>query len=260
MEQESKNKERNPYRRKLIRPCGLHCVRVNDLGVKFGDQVVLSHVNLHVHCGQMLAVIGQNGAGKSTLIRAMLDEVKHTGTVEFRNREAGMVKKLRIGYVPQKLNIDRNTPMDVYDLIASFKSRFPIFLKSKKLYGEIEDALDVFQAKDLIDHPVGQLSGGQLQRVLLSMAVMDDPDLLLLDEPVAGIDQNGLDLFYKNMTYLRNHYDAAIIIISHDLDYVRKYADQVVLLDQTVKASGSPAEVYASDAFREVFGREDSLR
>lgn len=260
MEIVKKNKKGSAYRRKLIKPCGLHCVRVKDLGVTFGDQVVLSHVNLHVHCGQMLAVIGKNGAGKSTLIRAMLDEVKHTGSVEFRNREAGMVKKLRIGYVPQKLNIDRNTPMNVYDLIASFKSRFPIFLKSKRLYRDIQDALDVFQAKELIDQPVGQLSGGQLQRVLLSMAVMDDPDLLLLDEPVSGIDQNGLDLFYKNMTYLRNHYDAAIIIISHDLDYVRKYADEVVLLDQTVRASGSPSEVYSSEAFREVFGGEESLR
>ena len=86
------------------------------------------------------------------------------------------------------------------------------------------------------------------------MAVMDDTDLLLLDEPVAGIDQNGLDLFYKYMVYLRDHYDAAIIIISHDLDYVKKYADQVVLLDQTVKAHGTPKEVYDSEAFHQIFG------
>jgi zinc transport system ATP-binding protein len=184
----------------------------------------------------------------------MLEEVPHTGRVEFRSVEAGNLKKLRIGYVPQKLNIDRSTPMDVYDLIASFKSKYPIFLRSKKLYQEIKDALAIFQAEDLIDQPVGQLSGGQLQRVLLSMAVMDDPDLLLLDEPVAGIDQNGLDLFYKNMVYLRDHYDAAIIIISHDLDYVKKYADQVVLLDQTVKAHGTPKEVYDSEAFHQIFG------
>lgn len=249
-----KNKIETRKARKLIQPCGLHCVKVKDLGVSFGSQVVLSHVDLHVHCGQMLAVIGKNGAGKTTLIRAMLEEVPHTGRVEFRSVEAGNLKKLRIGYVPQKLNIDRSTPMDVYDLIASFKSKYPIFLRSKRLYREIKDALAIFQAEDLIDQPVGQLSGGQLQRVLLSMAVMDDPDLLLLDEPVAGIDQNGLDLFYKNMVYLRDHYDAAIIIISHDLDYVKKYADQVVLLDQTVKAHGTPKEVYDSEAFHQIFG------
>lgn len=242
------------HMKKLIKPCGFHCVKVKKLGVSFGSQVVLKDVNLHVHCGSILAVIGQNGAGKSTLIRAMLDEVPHTGSIEFKNVEDGAMQKIRVGYVPQHLNIDKSTPMDVYDLMASFRSRFPVFIKSGKLHAEIIEALKVFQAEDLIDQPVGSLSGGQLQRVLLSLSVMDDPDLLLLDEPVSGVDQNGLDLFYQNMVYIRDHFDVAIIIISHDLQYVRKYADEVILLDQTVLAEGSPEDVYASEAFRKTFG------
>lgn len=93
-----------------------------------------------------------------------------------------------------------------------------------------------------------------MQRVLLSMAVMDEPNLLLLDEPVSGIDQNGMDLFYHTISELKKHYDLAIILISHDLDYVAQYADQVILIDGTVKKQGTVRQVYESEEFRQVFG------
>ena len=111
----------------------------------------------------------------------------------------------------------------------------------------------MFEAEDLIDKQVCNLSGGQLQRVLLSLAVMDEPNLLLLDEPVSGIDQNGMELFFRTMTYLKEHYDLAIILISHDLDYVAKYADHVVLLDKTVLKQGTVREVYDSPEFERIF-------
>ena len=240
--------------RKLIKPCGFHCIKMKDLGVKFGDQVVLEHINLHIHCGSLTAIIGRNGAGKSTLVKAILDDIPHEGTIEFKNTEDGRMKKLRIGYVPQSLNLEPNAPMDVYDLIASFCYRYPVFFKKKKIYQEIKEALQVFDAEDLIDKQVGKLSGGELQRVLLSMAVMDNPDLLLLDEPVSGIDKNGMDLFFEKMDYLRKNFDMSIILISHDLDYVARYADKVVLIDKTVLADGTPKKVYESDAFHQVFG------
>ena len=240
--------------RKLIKPCGFHCIKMKDLGVKFGDQVVLEHINLHIHCGSLTAIIGRNGAGKSTLVKAILDDIPHEGTIEFKNTEDGRMKKLRIGYVPQSLNLEPNAPMDVYDLIASFCYRYPVFFKKKKIYQEIKEALQVFDAEDLIDKQVGKLSGGELQRVLLSMAVMDNPDLLLLDEPVSGIDKNGMDLFFEKMDYLRKNFDMSIILISHDLDYVARYADKVVLIDKTVLCDGTPKKVYESDAFHQVFG------
>ena len=140
-------------------------------------------------------------------------------------------------------------------MIASYQSNRPVFLyKSKKLYQEIKESLKMFEAEHLIDKQVCNLSGGELQRVLLSMAVMDEPNLLLLDEPVSGIDQNGMERFFQTMDYLKKHYDLAIILISHDLDYVRRYADHVVLLDKTVIKQGTVKEVYESPEFDSVFG------
>lgn len=240
--------------RKIIEPCGLHCIKVNHLGVTMGEQVILKDINLHVHCGTLTAIIGKNGAGKSTLIKAMLDDIPHEGDIEFKDREDGKIQKLKIGYVPQSMNIEKNTPISVYDMIASYQSNFPVFLaKSKKLYKEIQESLKVFEADYLIDQQVSNLSGGELQRVLLSMAIMDEPNLLLLDEPVSGIDQNGMELFYKTIVYLKNHFDLAVVLISHDLDYVEKYADRVILLDKTILKEGNARDVYASEEFKQVF-------
>ena len=234
--------------------CGLCCIKVKNLGVHFGSETVLQDINLHIHCGTITEIIGKNGAGKSTFVKALLGEVKHTGDIEYRNIEGGDKKNLRIGYVPQNLNIDKSTPMSVYDLFASFCFKVPVLIKSKKIYAKVKDALEEFEAEDLIDRPIGTLSGGQLQRVLISMAVMDKPKLLILDEPVSGIDSSGMKVFYDKMKYLKENYDMAILIVSHDLEYVYKYADNVMLLDNTVVAYGSPRDVYATKAFDDIFG------
>lgn len=247
--------------RRIIKPCGLHCIRVNQLSVQAGGQQILSDINLHIHCGSLNAVIGKNGAGKSTLIRAMLNDIPHSGRIEFKDRENGSLQRLKIGYVPQTLNLEEHSPISVYDMMACFQSRFPVFLKrSKTLRKRILDSLEIFEAEELIDRQVCNLSGGQLQRVLLSMAVMDEPNLLLLDEPVSGIDQNGMELFYRTIYDLKEHYDLAVILISHDLDYVARYADKVILLDQTVLKQGSVKEVYRSEEFRSIFGDSVQFR
>lgn len=257
MSEENIKKRYHP--KKLMAPCGFHCIKIKDLSVSFAGKNVIHDINMHIHCGTISAIIGRNGAGKSTLFRAVLGEVKHTGTVEFRNRENGPVRKMKISYIPQKLNIDRTTPMDVYDLMASYISRVPIFVKSMKTREKIIEALSLFDAADLVDKSVGALSGGQLQRVLLSLAVMEDPDLMLLDEPVSGVDQNGLELFYHNMAQLRDHFDVAVMIISHDFNYVAKYADKVYLLDRgTIADSGTMDEVRCREAFKKAFSGEET--
>jgi len=236
-------------------PCGLHCIKVNNLGVEIEGQVILEDINLHIHCGKLNVIIGKNGAGKSTLMRAILNEVPYSGSIEFKAEMNGDLQKLKIGYVPQKVNIDRDSPVSVYDMIASYHSRLPVFLrKSKSEYRRIQEHLRAFEAQDLIDKQVGKLSGGELQRVLLTMAVMDYPNLLIMDEPVSGIDRNGMELFYKTIERLKKEYDMAIILISHDLEYVQKYADEVILLDSRILARGSADQVYASEAFQEIFG------
>jgi len=240
--------------KKIIKPCGFHSIKINNLGVSFGDQTVLENINLKIQCGSITAVIGRNGAGKSTLIKAILGDVDHTGNIEFKNTQNGLMKSLKMGYVPQTINIDRSSPISVYDLFCSFTSNKPILFSSKSERAHVKEALEEFAVGDLMDQAVGTLSGGQLQRVLLAMAVHDDPNLLILDEPVSGIDKNGMDAFYERMAYLKGNRDLSIIIVSHDLDYVYKYADNVILVDKTVIAEGSPRKVFASQEFKKVFG------
>lgn len=235
--------------------CGLHCIKTEHISVNIGGNEILKDINMHIHCGKLTAVIGKNGAGKSTLIKAILGEVKHEGAVSYRDMSGNAMEDLKIGYVPQNLNIAKNTPTSVYDLFASFISNTPVFLwKSKKSYEKVKKQLAVFEAQDLIDKAVCDLSGGELQRVLLSIAITPIPNLLLLDEPVSGIDHNGMELFYKNIDNLKNNYDLAIILISHDFEFVKKYADHVILLDKTIVKEGTPEEVLQSKEFRQTFG------
>lgn len=241
--------------RKIIKPCGLHCIKVNHLSVTIGAQEILKDINLHIHCGSLNAIIGKNGAGKSTLIRAILGDVPHSGNIEFKDTENGKIQRLRIGYVPQTLNVEKHTPVSVYDMMACYQSRVPVFLKkSRKVREKILEALRIFEATNLMDKQVCNLSGGELQRVLLSLAIMEEPNLLLLDEPVSGIDKNGMELFYKTIYDLKENFDLAVILVSHDLDYVARYADKVILLEKEVLKQGTVKEVYASAEFQQVFG------
>ena len=236
-------------------PCGLHCIKMNDIGVRIGREMIIEHINLHIHCGRLTVIIGRNGAGKSKLIRAILGEIRHMGTIEFRDMRDKSIQDLRIGYVPQHLNFEKNTPTSVYDMFASYISNVPVFLrKTKALKERIFQSLAMFQAQELMDKQLGDLSGGELQRVLLSIACDPVPNLLLLDEPVSGIDRNGMELFYEHINSLKKKCDLAMVLVSHDLDYVEKYADNVILLDRTVLKEGTPAQVFASSQFHEVFG------
>lgn len=235
--------------------CGLHCIKANNITVRKGSQLIIDNINLHIHCGKITALIGRNGAGKSTLIKAILGEIKHEGSIEFTDLRNRTVEKLTIGYVPQHINLGKNTPMSVYDLFASYISNAPSFMyKSKKIYQRVKEQLAIFDAEDLIDKRACDLSGGELQRLLLSIAVTPIPNLLLLDEPVSGIDRNGRQLFYQNIAKLKSNYDLAMIIVSHDFDFVRKYADHVILLDKAIVKEGTPEEVLSSEEFQMVFG------
>ena len=228
-------------------------LEMKDITKTFPGVKALSHVNLEVETGEIHALVGENGAGKSTLIKAILGEVKHKGTILFKDKE-NSGDKIKIGYVPQRLDIE-NSPATVYDVVTSYTSNSPVFaMKSKKNYEEIKKHLKEFGADKLIDSKINSLSGGQLQRVMLAIATMPYPDLLLLDEPISGIDRNGKEQFYKTIAELKENHDLAIILVSHDFDYVKKYADKVILLDKTIIAKGKPEEVLNSKEFIERFG------
>ena len=234
--------------------CGLHCLKINHISVTAGGTALVQDVSLHAHCGELTALIGRNGAGKSTLLKAILGEIPHTGNVEFSGHDGRPAGKLRIGYVPQTLQVDAGSPATVYDMMASLTSSYPVFLpRRKKTVERLRAHLARFNAAPLMDKPVGRLSGGELQRVLLAAATLPPPDLLILDEPVSGVDQAGLQLFYSLLEQLRASSDMVMLLVSHDLDFVRAHADRVVLLDRGVEASGPPETVFASDAFRRAF-------
>ena len=213
--------------------CGLHCTKISGINVTIDGQKILEDINIHIHCGELTVIIGKNGAGKSTLLKAILGEIKHTGGITFLDMKENKKKKIKIGYVPQSINVEKNMPITVYDMFASYISNIPVaFKKEKKLYKDIKDHLKIFGADKLIDKGIGNLSGGELQRVLLAIATKPIPNLLILDEPVSGIDANGIKDFYKIVNNLKNEYDMSVILVSHDLDLVKKYADKVILLDK----------------------------
>lgn len=237
--------------------CRLHCLKINGIGVTVGGKTLLHDVDLHAHCGEMTALIGRNGAGKSTLLKAILDEIRHTGTVEFSGHNGAPVKgqRPRIGYVPQSLSLDEGSPATVYDMLAAYTERYPVFLpRRRRTVEKFRAHLARFRADMLLDRPIGRLSGGELQRVLLAAATMPIPDLLILDEPVSGVDRVGLREFYRFVEDLKKQEDLVILLVSHDLDYVKTHADRVVLLDQTVLSAGTPEAVFSSAEFAAAFG------
>lgn len=234
--------------------CGLHCTKINNMTVKFGKEVVLKNVNIHVHCGELTVIIGRNGAGKSTLLKAILGEVEHSGNITFMDMKKNIAKRIKIGYVPQSIQIEKHAPTTVYDLFASCICHIPVFLKKdKKIYQEMKEQLKLFGAEKLIDKSIGDLSGGELQRVLLSIATKPAPNLLILDEPVSGIDKNGTKAFYELVNNLKLQYDMSILLVSHDLELVKKYADRVILLEKEVLKEGTPEEVFRSLEFQNRF-------
>jgi len=229
------------------------CLRVENVSVRIGTDDILKDVNLHVHCGEMVALIGPNGAGKSTFLKAILGQREYSGVIAF-SEPGQRSKKPRIGYVPQSPNFDPSDPVSVADLFACCMSRRPAFLGLGKPMRELVlECLDRVHGKDLIDKRVGTLSGGELQRVLLALALEPMPNILILDEPLSGVDIEGMENLMDMLDEIRQNYDLSILMTTHDFSMLPRYADQVVLIDHGIKIQGAPTEVLESDAFHTAF-------
>ena len=235
------------------------CLRVQNVSVTIGKDSVLRNVDLHLHCGQMVALIGPNGAGKSTLLKALLGEREYDGVIVFSVPGQRRVKA-RIGYVPQSPAFDPGDPISVADLFSCCLSRRPAFLGLGKNTRELVlECLERVHGEDLIDKRVGTLSGGELQRVLLALALEPLPNVLILDEPLSGVDIEGQTGLMDMLDEIRKTYDLSILMTTHDFSMLPKYADQVYLIDHEVKAKGEPKEVLNSEAFRAAFHMEGGL-
>lgn len=237
-----------------VNGCGLCKISVNNLGVKKNGDTLLSDVSFHLHCGELTAVIGVNGAGKTTLVKAILGEIRHEGEVSFESHHGEKINSVTIGYVPQHLHFDTSAPVSVEDFLAVGRTKSPVFLRRKKqLIKDIDEALAAVGCLELKKRKLGELSGGELQRVMLANALYPLPELLILDEPVSGVDAQGSEIFYEAIFNLKKNYHIAIAMVSHDLGIVREYADNVVLINKTVLKNGAPEEVFESEEFKKVF-------
>lgn len=229
------------------------CLRVQNLSVKIGENSILQNVNFHLHCGQLMALIGPNGAGKSTFLKAILGQQEYSGVIAF-SAPGQRGKKPKIGYVPQSPSFDPGDPVSVADLFVCCMSRRPAFLGIQKSMEEtILECLDRVHGTDLIHKRVGTLSGGELQRVLLALALEPLPNILILDEPLSGVDVEGQIDLMDMLDELRKTYDLSILMTTHDFSILPRYADQVALINHEIISIGTASEVLESDAFRQTF-------
>ncbi|SFL28268.1 zinc transport system ATP-binding protein [Shimia haliotis] len=214
-------------------------VTVKDVSVKLGGHQALNNVSMSIDKGEIVTIVGPNGSGKSTLLRCVIGAVKP---------EIGTVLKaanLKIGYVPQSLAIDPTLPLTA--------GRF-LSLPHRRPSKAVADALRQAGAEDIADRPMSGLSGGQFQRVLLARALMDKPDLLILDEPTTGLDQPGSADFYTQIEQVRRETGAAVLMVSHELHVVMSASDRVVCLNGHVCCHGSPEIVASAPEYRALFG------
>lgn len=235
---------------------GLCCLRVDHLGVDMGGAEILQDVSFHLHCGEIVALIGPNGAGKSSLFKAILGQFPHTGTIEFQ-RAGGDKTRPLIGYVPQSPAFDRGDPVSVFDFFSAAVSDWPVFLPSpRRLRTRIRACLERVHGEGLMDKRLGDLSGGELQRVLLALALEPLPHILILDEPLSGVDIDGERQLLDMLDEIRRTYDLSIFLSTHDFATLGQFADKVILLKNTVLRAGPPEEVLASGEFKAVFHLE----
>ena len=233
------------------------CLRIQNLAIRIGGDQILKDVNLHIHCGQMVALIGPNGAGKSTLVKAILGQREYEGIIAFSAPGMRHRKMPRIGYVPQSPSFDPGDPVTVADLFACCQSKRPAFLGlSRDMREKTLECLERVHGEELIDKRVGTLSGGELQRVLLALALEPLPNILILDEPLSGVDVEGQIGLMEMLDEIRKRFDLSILMTTHDFGMLQQFADKVVLIDHTVLTKGTPTEVLSSEEFRRVFHRK----
>jgi zinc transport system ATP-binding protein len=189
-----------------------------------------------------------------------MGEVAHSGQLLFQpasnpaNRQ-----RPHIGYVPQRIEIDKSAPLTVLDLFAAVGTRWPLWLwYPKRIREEAHEALASVGGAELLERSLGNLSCGQLQRVLLALALKPVPELLLLDEPLAGLDHAGTAQFYEIVSGLRRYLDLSIMLVSHDLNAAASIADRMVFINnKSLLFEGTPAEVLKQPEVRLAFGLDD---
>jgi zinc transport system ATP-binding protein len=240
-------------------------VEITDLSVTLGGVPILRHIQASLERGKITALIGLNGSGKTTLLRAVLKEIPYTGQIKFHcGHDHHRQAPEHVGYVPQKLRTDANLPLTVRDLLALALQRRPLFLgvsrAVEKEMVQLLERVSIRETKEMLDRPVDKLSGGELQRVLMGLALYPHPELLLLDEPAAGIDFQDQEKFYALIGRVNEEMGVTILLVSHEMSVVSKYAHHVLCLkDGQILCQGSPREIPLHEMLAQTFGTERAI-
>lgn len=218
-------------------------VELKDINVKYGQQVALSHINLAIYPNSIITIVGPNGGGKSTLLKVLLKLQQPTsGSVRYN-------KNIRIGYVPQKIHLDHNLPITVEKFLS---------LKKGICRQDIQDAMALLSISHLIHNNMQKLSGGEMQRVLLARAILNKPNLLVLDEPTQGVDMTGQAELYQLIQQTREKLNCAILMVSHDLHIVMADTNEVLCINQHICCAGTHETVSNDPTFIHFFGNQFS--
>jgi zinc transport system ATP-binding protein len=237
-------------------------VALRDLSVELGGFPVLSGVTADIARGKITALIGLNGSGKTTLLRAVVGEYAYRGRIDYRcGHDHSHPTPEYVGYVPQRLIIDARLPLTVRDLFGLALSRRPLFFGVPKwVSARAAELMERVGMPGILDKPVEGLSGGQMQRVLLALALEPSPELLLLDEPAAGIDFRDQKKFYDLIGQINRDTGLTVLLVSHDLNMVSSYAHHVLCLkDGAIACQGPPHEMLTPLNMSLTFGAEMQL-
>ncbi len=220
-------------------------LEVRDLAVVLDGESIISQVSFDVGRGEMLVIIGPNGAGKTVLFRALLGLVAHKGMIKWR-------EGVRIGYIPQKLHLDRTVPITVREFFLLKSKRF--WLPAAEFISHIKNELElVGLSAAILSKPVSELSGGQFQRIMVAWALVDHPDVLLFDEPTTGVDIGSEETIYNLILRLQKERETTVLVISHDLHVVYRYASHVLCLNKQMMCFGVPSEVLSSKQLAKLY-------
>ncbi len=216
-------------------------LEVEHLTVEIGGKLIVRDLSFQVPQGSSLLVIGPNGAGKTVLFRTLIGALPHQGTVRW-------APESRLGYVPQKLDLERDLPIRGVDVLRAKAAVVRVGEEA------IPKALEeVGLGPDLVRGTIASLSGGQFQRLLIASALLGDPNVLLLDEPTAGVDEPGQARVYEILQRLQKEQCVTVLMISHDLSVVFRYADQVLCLSRERAWFGPPREILTPELLQEVY-------
>ncbi len=232
-------------------------ITIRDLRVELGGVPILRGVDADLARGQITALIGLNGSGKTTLLRAVVKEVPYTGRITFHcGHDHSRPSPEHVGYVPQQLRLEANLPLTVLDLFGLSLQRWPHFLGiTSRVRARARQLLHNVGMEHRLDHPFDTLSGGERQRVLLALALEPHPELLLLDEPAAGIDFQAEQDFYNLIGELNRQLGATVLLVSHDVSMVSRFVHQVLCLkDGRIKCRGRPQDILTPEVLAETFG------